>query len=371
MQQQTVLFISGSSKRSQYFRRLCHNLPANINGNVILGLTVWWHVYALLTLRHLRVATTDITTHYTRQAINYPIVAKPWLRPIVLWLYTTMENMRLRCYTAYLQAHKPKVVCLWNGSKIPYSTIAQAAKLRGINTLFFENGLLPNTTTADPAGVNAYSSIAQQLQHYNPQLSHTSPATANSTFASPAALPENYIFVPFQISSDSQMVVHSPWMHNFETLFYTLCTLQAKHNLPPLVFKEHPNDRHKYTHLHSHNFKGMFANTIPSQALIAGAALVVTVNSTVGLEALLQHKPVITLGDTFYNINGITQQATSWGALEALLQAPIQQPNPSTLTHFIDFLANEYCVKGDWHNWHNLPQAHFDAVNTRITQLLA
>ena len=34
------------------------------------------------------------------------------------------------------------------------------------------------------------------------------------------------------------------------------------------------------------------------------AELVITLNSTVGIEALLYGKPVLTLGDAFYNIKG-------------------------------------------------------------------
>jgi capsular polysaccharide export protein len=73
------------------------------------------------------------------------------------------------------------------------------------------------------------------------------------------------------------------------------------------------------------------------------------VNSTVGLEALLVGKPLITLGDALYNIDEVVQSVST---VEGLYQAINKifdgwQPNHQILQGFLNYLKNNYAIEGN------------------------
>ena len=79
-----------------------------------------------------------------------------------------------------------------------------------------------------------------------------------------------------------------------------------------IIFKEHPSSKKDYPNLHkiaSHLEYVDFANGYPTQELIEKSEAVITINSSVGVESLLFNKKVITLGNAFYNIEGIVKNA--------------------------------------------------------------
>ena len=73
--------------------------------------------------------------------------------------------------------------------------------------------------------------------------------------------------------------------------------------------KEHPSDHGRIDY--SGAFRAfpdvVFTKLMNTQELIEKSAAVVTVNSTVGIEAMLHLKPVITLGDAFYAVPGLVR----------------------------------------------------------------
>ena len=58
------------------------------------------------------------------------------------------------------------MVCIWNGSSVERAAVMEAAKVYGAKTCFFENGLLPNTTTLDPKGVNAAGILSEKTADF-------------------------------------------------------------------------------------------------------------------------------------------------------------------------------------------------------------
>lgn len=87
------------------------------------------------------------------------------------------------------------------------------------------------------------------------------------------------------------------------------------------IFKEHPSSIKSYPKLHKQTTsKIFFANGNTTQELIENAKAIITVNSTVGIEALLFKKRVIILGDAFYKIEDITKWATNKNELINILK---------------------------------------------------
>jgi capsular polysaccharide export protein len=126
---------------------------------------------------------------------------------------------------------------------------------------------------------------------------------------------KRWFLVPLQVHNDSQVRDHS----NFETIDAFLETVVASFagHAPAdalLAVKHHPMDR-AYTHyapllrklarrygLHG-RLRYLHDQHLPT--LLAHARGVVTINSTVGLQALYHQVPVITLGDSVYAIPGL------------------------------------------------------------------
>ena len=191
--------------------------------------------------------------------------------------------------------------------KQPYLTVVKAAEAAGKRVVYMENGLLPKTTTADFHGVNGNNCLPREPQFYSQlslhshqeegdiQLTVRQPLKHKAThFESSVDVPTNYIFVPFQVPSDTQIVVHSPWIHSMEQFFEELLTVQKSlretlgDKAPYFVFKEHPSYKGDFSHLHNRDSHCIFANANNTQELIQNAQAVITINSTVGLESLLR-----------------------------------------------------------------------------------
>lgn len=114
-----------------------------------------------------------------------------------------------------------------------------------------------------------------------------------------------YIFVPLQLSNDTQTIVNSEFTSTQEfidrvTLDFFNSSLCDKFKL---VFKVHPMD------VNSYNFdQRTMSSSISTEELVRKSSAVVTINSTVGFEAS-STKPVICCGDSFYTQHGVVHKA--------------------------------------------------------------
>ena len=110
------------------------------------------------------------------------------------------------------------------------------------------------------------------------------------------SLEEPFIFIPAQLSFDSVLQLTKVKGNDF----YTKITEHAEKNGYKVVYKPHPGEK---TTGRKQRFKAP-PNAIVSHesihSLISKASAVVTINSGVGLEALLHEKPVYTLGRCDY-----------------------------------------------------------------------
>lgn len=109
-----------------------------------------------------------------------------------------------------------------------------------------------------------------------------------------------FVFVPLQVESDTQIIINSKV--NLIELIKTAADYAKSKNLK-LIIKPHPAERSNkifeyIKNLINDNVAVANNNTFE---LIENAEIVITINSTVGLEALILEKPVIFLGDTFYS----------------------------------------------------------------------
>jgi len=170
---------------------------------------------------------------------------------------------------------------------------------------------------------------------------------------------ENYIFVPFQVNDDSQIISHSPNIKNMFELVELVIKAGKKINKTindctyKLVFKEHPKDtKTNYSHLYR-NYNDhenvLFLQSGDTKELINNSSMVITINSTVGLEALMNFKKVITLGDAFYNIEGIVNHVENPKNLaKEIINVKNKTLDKELVKKFIYFLRYEYQMEGNW-----------------------
>lgn len=127
-----------------------------------------------------------------------------------------------------------------------------------------------------------------------------------------------YFFVPLQHDGDSQIIHHSPFEANTEFIIKVLRSFA--HHAPAdalLVFRQHPHSRGGRGHsrlIHSLAVElGVDQRVVHlveghTPAIVSHARGVVVINSTVGLQALVRHKPLMVLGDALYDQPGVSYQ---------------------------------------------------------------
>ncbi|KUZ97761.1 capsular biosynthesis protein [Burkholderia latens] len=258
-----------------------------------------------------------------------------------------------------LRALRVEQCVMWNGQQLVCRAVRQACAVHGVATRFIEISNLPGKLFVDPLGVNALSTIsrnpevvdrlprpdedthARWLSAYErykqmplPQartswarktLSATNyvlkalsrgvgrrrvasvrarngmPAPRDARHMSVDTLATcRYVFLPLQVSGDTQIKLHSD-VGNLDAIRHAF-EFAANENAD-LFVKLHPaeTDAAEIDAIvrlqQTYRFEIV---TSPTTELLRHAHAVVTINSTVGLEAMLYGKRVVSLGRCFY-----------------------------------------------------------------------
>lgn len=248
-------------------------------------------------------------------------------------------------------------ILIWNGGKFRQLIAIEIAKIKNIDVCYFENGLLPNRLTFDTKGINFNNSAPRDIEFYkNYQNKLDLPNKIvqrigkgkDKFIGKKNGLPEKYIFVPFQVDYDTQILTNSKWVKNMRMLFDIIEKMPSSINF---VFKEHPSSGLNYNDLHERSStldNIMFANTHLTQELIQSSQAVITINSTVGIESLLFHKKVIVLGDAFYKIEGLTYGVDNLKELNHMVKSIFEYKlNSEIVDNFLKYLYYDYLIPND------------------------
>lgn len=220
----------------------------------------------------------------------------------------------------------------WNGRSIPLGAANLAAKHLGKKVAFCDNGVLPGMIAMDPKGINYANSLTGKDANfyrsipydeneidnlYNtiwPQRPLRKAQTRQDTndLDETKPLPERYVLYAMQVQADSQIQLFSPRFRNMiDSVTYVYHQVQ-EHNRRTgdtlcLVAKEHPSDYGNvdYMTLRKDLPDVRFLRSTPIRDLIKSAQVIITINSSVAVEAMFSRHPIITLGLAFYNIPGL------------------------------------------------------------------
>lgn len=197
---------------------------------------------------------------------------------------------------------------MWNGGLGKEKEIAEKCRQQGTPIYFMELGWLPQQGSFyfDRKGVNYESSIRdwrfKPIDDEDKLFVKSRLADYHQRIAKFTGIKQqDFVFVPLQVSNDSQIVNFSPRIKTMQQLIdYVVAHVQDK-----IIFKKHPKEDlgdlkvpkccQYYTTGTTHDF-------------LTQCKYVVTINSTVGVEALTYNLPVITLGQAFYGGRGLTYE---------------------------------------------------------------
>jgi len=247
---------------------------------------------------------------------------------------------------------------------------------------YMENGLLTGFTTLDAKGVNFGNSLPREADFYrdyavNKGINKGADEppnrldTENENEASLVkSLPKRFVFVPFQVNGDSQIICYSPWIQNMahlaSVLIESLPTFRAAGL--EVVVKPHPKcstpNAKVLALLKTHGVT--VVTDTDSKRLVAQSQAVLTINSTVGLEALAAGKKVIVLGQAFYRIKDISLGAGNSRELQtAIGQLANWAPDIQAVSGLMHYLKQEYQIEGDWRTAN---AGHIQCLLTRLEQ---
>lgn len=203
------------------------------------------------------------------------------------------------------------LVFMWNGSLGKEIQISEKCKKLGVPIYYMELGWIPQRGTFyfDRKGVNFESSLRDWK--YNPIDKEKNKELAIKTIyyhkiiAKQTGIKEtDFVFVPLQVENDSQIIKHSRQIKKMQQLIDYVCAfVKGK-----IIFKTHPKqniDNLKCPERCKIYRTGTIHDFLPN------CKYVITINSTVGVEALTYYKPVINLGDAFYEGRKITYKANT------------------------------------------------------------
>ncbi len=361
-----LLFFALTKKQYRYFKNLSKNLTFESRVLFFPNLNLSYRGLNLLNrvkiepimdikLREIEIKYSNrIHKFLYRKLLQFQI---PW---IIMSIYRALKR------------YKPNYLVVWNGKKFHQAIALEVAKILNVKSIFFENGVLPNRTTMDFKGVNASNSLPRKVEFYrNLKYGNRKLPTNLETRVSKysrikftSTLPSRYIFVPFQVAYDTQIVQHSPWIDSMFKLFNIIEWLSKKVDII-FIIKEHPSDRvSDYTSLYRRAEGNIRFSSENTQTLIENSTAIITINSSVAIEALLFKKRVIVLGEAFFRIKGIVKMASSKEEiLEILNSLESWNLDKDLIDNFIYYIYYEYLIPT---NWRHPDNKHYKSIEQRI-----
>ena len=166
-------------------------------------------------------------------------------------------------------------------------------------------------------------------------------------YVDPPSKGKPYLYYPFHVPHDVQLSVRSKLFYTQEAFVDYLCRILPKGY--DLYVKEHPASigGHPVSLLRrllrTHQNLKLIHPRHSSFGLVRDAACVVTVNSKVGFEAVMQGQRVVVVGEAFYKGKGVTFDVDNVATLERELPEVLASPVPASAA-VLKFLAHVY----DW-----------------------
>ena len=262
---------------------------------------------------------------------------KPGRSAVARWLKRALLTGQYNWARRYFTRHPDRVAVAWNGLTGGRKVFLDAARDAGAPVLHAELAPLPGRITLDPSGVNAESSIPQDPAFFRsvPLTDWRAmgagltarPSRRADVQQSTAALPDTpFLFCPLQVPDDSQVRLFAGWTKDYAGFIAALA--EACQHLPQgwhLRLKEHPSAKTSLAPLLAPLLatgRAVLDNATDSFAQLAASQGVVTLNSSMGLQAFFHDKPVIILGRAYFALPGLVTPCTDQSDANAAFSKP-------------------------------------------------
>lgn len=279
----------------------------------------------------------------------------------------------------------------WNALGSTRYAFLQGARDAGCPAFAMELAPLPGRVTLDARGVNWRNSVprdalafeawagddparrGQDWRRLRDGLNARAARRADVGQEAGDLGDDPFIFVPLQVPADSQIKLFAGWVESVEGLIDALGRCAPR--LPQgwhLRVKEHPSARESLgarlaAVAASSGGRIIVDNATDSFAQLAASRAVLTINSSMGLQALFWDKPVLVTGQAFFAIPGITTPVASETALAEALDDPgAARFDPGLRDVFMSYLDQYYYVPAE-----TRPDGTVQVDATRVRERLA
>ena len=246
------------------------------------------------------------------------------------------------------------VAVVWNGLGGSRQAFLLAARDAGCGTLACELAPFPDRITVDPVGVNAESSVVGvDFSGQDPGdgwramgAGMVARLSRRADVGQSEGMPEGrYLFCPLQVPNDSQVTLFGGWTGGMAGFLDALA--RAAVHLPDgwhLRVKEHPSAKVALA-LAPLVATGRVVvdNATDSFVQLSASQGVVTLNSSMGLQAFFHDKPVVVLGRAFFARQGLVEVAGDQTQLNLLFGRPdALRFDPAFRAKFMNWLDRVY-----------------------------
>jgi len=236
-------------------------------------------------------------------------------------------------YDWLARAFEADCVMTWNGGLLCQRALTNVGRHHGLPVIFVERGLFPDTFFVDPLGVNHSSSVAgerwpppdfsspndkdlarleRQLAGYHRKgesVVRAGSSAGSRELRRALGIPNDatICLFPLQIETDTNILLFSPLYRAMADAVSAVEVALSGFPDVHLIVKPHPENPPDlaFTDIEMGG-RTHVTSEYDLHSLLNVCDVVVTINSTVGLEGRCSGKPVVTLGDSVYSSKGFT-----------------------------------------------------------------
>jgi hypothetical protein len=311
----TVVFLSWHNSLPGYIKKLYYNLPLN---------------KAFISREHIKPPKlVDVSLMSSRNSYREP-----------------SDEMVIKRIKNLNATH----VVVWNGDfndnergfQVPLINLIKSQTKSKL--VYCEHGWLPQakTFTIDLMGSNGGSSISNSVSipvpiDYRPMINKLK--QYNNAAKDPGI--RNYIYLPLQLNTDTQIVKYSPFFKDMGSLINHIAGLFKTQ----IIVKVHPKDtsanKERYKKICNQYSHVKFVEDRNNIGWCKFANRVISINSTSINEALLFHKPIMTYGKNNFYGKGITYEIKDIKDTDYQKEFLNYSPNVEKCKNYINFLLSK------------------------------
>jgi capsular polysaccharide export protein len=206
----------------------------------------------------------------------------------------------------------PIYIFIWNGyTGIVANILREYSMVNNIKQAFLERGFFKNSVFIDSKGTNASSDLSklESIPKLNIKYKYKQVVKDKSNFIQKKLIPSKFInkkiiFIPLQVQDDTNILLYSEEIKTMRQL--VLMTYMHMNDDYICVVRPHPEEDTSVNLNLPILDRLIVTSDGDLKQWILLSSLIININSTVGLEAILENKKVICLGKSIYSNKGLT-----------------------------------------------------------------